>query len=185
MKTCSSETTFILFQCLILCLRCHVLLFFLVYSFMLENESSSSRISLMKGGNILFEFPSCLKIFLFYPNTWLIIWWSSTHCSFGWNSDYWVYLKNLRYIFIFPILWILSLQGTIQNTFTNFLCTYGTLTLVHLIRQTSTGLHSEESSLRFVGGNHFAAAGSEVVFKGASVIGVHGRRSCSEWFVGG
>ena len=31
-----------------------------------------------------------------------------------------------------------------------------------------------------IGGNHFAAAGSEVVFKGASVIGVHGRRSCSE-----
>lgn len=159
--------------------------FFLVYSFMLEDESSSSSISLMKGDNILFEFPSCLKMFLFYPHTWLIIWWSSTHCLFGWNSDYWVYLKNPPYIFIFPILWILSLQGTIQNTFTNFLCSYGTLTWVHLIRQTSTGLHSEESSLCFVGGNHFAAAGSEVVFKGASVIGVHGRRSCSEWLVEG
>lgn len=73
--------------------------FLLVYSFMLEDELSSSSISLMKGGNILFEFPSCLKMFLFCPNTWLIIWWSSTHRSFGWNSDYWVYLKNLPYIF--------------------------------------------------------------------------------------
>ena len=180
MKTCSPETTFILFQCLILCLRCHVLLFSWFIPLCWKMKAH-----LMKGGNILFEFPSCLKMFLFCPNTWLIIWWSSTHRSFGWNSDYWVYLKNLPYIFIFPILWILSLQGTIQNTFTNFLCTYGTLTWVHLIRQTSTGLHSEESSLRFVGGNHFAAAGSEVVFKGASVTGVHGRRSCGEWFVGG
>lgn len=159
--------------------------FFLVYSFMLEDESSSSSISLMKGDNILFEFPSCLKMFLFYRHTWLIIWWSSTHCLFGWNSDYWVYLKNPPYIFIFPTLWILSLQGTIQNTFTNFLCSYGTLTWFHLIRQTSTGLHSEESSLCFVRGNHFAAAGSEVVFKSASVIGVYGRRSCSEWLVEG